>query len=205
MDRILRAWADVISREGWAGARIDLVADAAGVATDVVAATLPDRFAAVAAMFHYTERAALAEAGERGSVRDRLFAMIMAGVDAAQDLRPAMTVLVAAAPRDPALALFLALHLPIPLGRIAEAGSIAGAGGVVRVPALGAICLAVAKVWLDDDSADLGPTMKELDRRLAQAETWARRLPHRVASAKPRALPALPVAAPPPPPGPPVG
>ena len=33
--------------------------------------------------------------------------------------------------------------------------------------------LVVARIWMDDDSPDLAPTMKELDRRLQQAEEWA--------------------------------
>ena len=33
--------------------------------------------------------------------------------------------------------------------------------------------MVVARVWMKDDSPDLAPTMKELDRRLQQAEEWA--------------------------------
>ena len=33
--------------------------------------------------------------------------------------------------------------------------------------------MAVARVWMKDDSPDLAPTMNVLDRRLQQAEDWA--------------------------------
>ena len=35
------------------------------------------------------------------------------------------------------------------------------------------VVMVVARVWMKDDSPDLAPTMKELDRRLQQAEEWA--------------------------------
>ncbi len=195
MDPILRAWTDVIARDGWADARLGTVARVAGVGAGTIAETLPDRWAAVAAFVDHLQKAALADGGEDGTVRDRLFAMIMGGFDAAQDARPAVTVVAEAVPRDPALALFLGLRLSTSLGRIAEAAGIAGGiGGVLRTQALGVLILAVVRVWRADDSADLGATMKELDTRLAQAETWVRRLPHRAplgaTSPAPLALPA---------------
>ena len=34
------------------------------------------------------------------------------------------------------------------------------------------VVMVVARVWMKDDSPDLASTMKELDRRLQQAEEW---------------------------------
>jgi hypothetical protein len=202
-DPILTAWLTVIGRDGWAAARIDAVAAAAGRSAGDVAAVLPDRWSALAAFGRDLDTAALAEAGadRDASVRDRLFALIMARFDAAQDQRAAVTAIAAAVRRDPGLAAFMLLRVPPSVARLAEAAGVATGGltGPLRVQALTALYLDVARAWLADDSADLAATMKALDTRLAQAETWARRLPYRVAPAAvptPPPIPALPAAAP---------
>lgn len=177
---ILDAWLTVIGRDGWEAARIDAVAAAAGVGPGDVAAAYPDRWAALAAYGRKLDRAALAEATSDGEVRDRLFAMLIERFDAAQPQRAAIAELAAAVRRDPGLAVFTLMAVPRSVARLADAAGVATGGllGPLRVQALAALLLSVARVWLDDDSADLGPTMKALDERLAQAETWARRLPH---------------------------
>lgn len=209
-DPILDAWMTTIARDGWAAARIDAVAEAAGVTTGAVAAVLPDHWAALAAFGRSLDVAALAEAGHdrEASVRDRLFALFMARFDAAQEQRAAAQVLAVAAPRDPGLAAFMLASLPPSVARLAAAAGVAtgGLAGPLRVQALTVLYLAVARAWLADDSDDLAATMKELDSRLAQAETWARRLPHRLAQVSeivpatapiaPLALPAHPPEAP---------
>jgi len=197
-DPVLNAWMTAIGRDGWAGVRIDGVAEIAAVTTGVVAAALPDRWAALAAFGRSLDVAALAEAGHdrEASVRDRLFALLMARFDAAQEQRAAAQILATAAPRDPGLAAFMLVSLPPSIARLAAAAGVATGGfaGPLRVQALTLLYLAVARTWLADDSEDLAATMKELDARLAQAEIWARRLPHRLASVS--AAPPMPPIAP---------
>lgn len=183
-DPILDAWLTTIAADGWASARIDAVAECGGTTTAAVAAALPDRWAALAGFGRALDISALAEAGvdREASVRDRLFSVLMARFDAALDHRDAARALAAAAPRDPGLAAFMAVGVVRSVARLAAAAGVATGGfvGPLRVQALTVLYLAVARVWLADDSPDLAATMKELDTRLAQAETWARRLPHRL-------------------------
>lgn len=205
-DPILDAWLTVIAADGWAGARIDAVAENCGITTAAVAAALPDRWAALTAFGRTLDVSALAEAGvdREASVRDRLFSILMARFDAALEHRDAARALAAAAPRDPGLAAFMAVGVVQSVARLAAAAGVATGGfaGPLRVQALTVLYLAVARAWLADDSPDLAATMKELDTRLGQAETWARRLPHRLPPlAEPDATPspprlALPAAAP---------
>lgn len=194
-DAILDAYLTVIARDGWAATRIDKVAALAGTTTADVAAAFIDRWAALRAYGLRLDRAALAEAASDSgaSVRDRLFTMLMERFDSAQPHRGAAVMLAAAARRDPGLAAFMLTALPVSVGRIADAAGITtgGLAGAFRVQALTALYLAVARVWLKDDSADLGPTMKELDSRLAQAEQWARRMPHRPPVTSPTEVPRL--------------
>ena len=44
------------------------------------------------------------------------------------------------------------------------------------VVAVALVAMMVAPVWQKDESADLSLTMSEIDKRLAQAEEWARTL-----------------------------
>ena len=45
--------------------------------------------------------------------------------------------------------------------------------GLMRIKGVVGVVLLVGRVWMKDDSPDLAPTMKALDRRLQQAEEWA--------------------------------
>jgi ubiquinone biosynthesis protein COQ9 len=194
---ILDAWMTVIARDGWANARIDAVATTAGVSAGAVADVAADRWEALRGYGRRLDHAALAEAGadSGASVRDRLFTLLMERFDAAQPQRLGAIELARAARGDPGLAAFMALSLPVSIARIADAAGVATGGllGPLRVQALTIVYLAVARVWLGDDSPDLAATMKELDTRLAQAETWARRMPYRAAAVVPD--PAIPLLA----------
>ena len=45
--------------------------------------------------------------------------------------------------------------------------------GSLRIKGVAGVVMVVARVWMKDNSPDLAPTMKELDRRLQMAEEWA--------------------------------
>lgn len=174
---MLDAWLEVIARDGWASARLGAVGEQAGTNIEALTATLPDRWAALRAYGHRLDRAALAEAvtDPAASVRDRLFAMFMERFDAAQAQRPAAQTLAAAARRDPGLAAFMLATLGLSVARIADAAGVVTTGwfGPARVQALTLLYLQVSRTWLDDTSADLAATMKQLDTQLARAESFA--------------------------------
>lgn len=176
-DTILDGWIHVILRDGWPNARIDAVARVAACNISAVAAVAPDRWAALQRFAARAERSAIAEAasdpGE--SVRNRLFALLMALFDALHDDRDLVRALDSAARRDPALGLFALTVLTPTLRRLAEAAGVDAGGliGPLRIAALTALYLQVGRVFIADDSADLAPTMKALDTALARAERLA--------------------------------
>jgi hypothetical protein len=43
----------------------------------------------------------------------------------------------------------------------------------MRIKGVVGVVMMVARDWMKDDTPDLAPTMKALDRRLQQAEEWA--------------------------------
>lgn len=83
-----------------------------------------------------------------------------------------------AARRNPLLGLRL-------LDRLSEAmrglllmvgDDLSGIRGEARLRGVAVVAMMVAPVWQKDESADLSLTMSEIDKRLAQAEEWARTL-----------------------------
>ncbi len=180
---ILSAWLTAIARDGWSGARIDAVADIAGVAAGDVAVVHSDRWSALDAFQRDLDVAALADAGaDRGAtVRDRLFALLMARFDAAQAHKATLRVLAGAMPRDPGLAAFALAHAPRSVARVADAAGVDTGGwlGPLRVHALVLLVAQVARTWLNDDDADLAATMMALDGALERAERWALRMSSR--------------------------
>ena len=177
-NEILDGWLTGIARDGWTGVRIDGVAQLSGVTTAEVFDTFPDRWAALRGFQARVDRSALAEAGSDrdASVRDRLFAMIMARFDAGETHKAAVRQLVPAAQRDPGLAAFFLATLPQSAARLAEAAGVATTGwrGPLRVKAVELLLLHVSRTWLDETDPDLAATMKALDTALERAERWSR-------------------------------
>ena len=106
--------------------------------------------------------------------RDRLFDLLMRRFDvcALKPHRGAIGALWRELPRDPLAAAPLAPALARSMAWMLEA---AGAPprlpfGPVRVKLLAGIHLSTMRVWLQDDSEDLGPTMARLDKALKR---WA--------------------------------
>lgn len=112
------------------------------------------------------------EAGEHP--RDRLFDLLMRRFDALQPYRPALSVLARELPTDPCTAFLAGGRLLRSMAWMLEAGGIAtaGIGGAIAVRLAAAAYLATFRVWLRDESTDLGPTMAALDRRLRGIERW---------------------------------
>jgi hypothetical protein len=177
-DSILDGWAAVIVRDGWAHARIDAVARETGLPIGAVVDTVPDRWDALRGLQARFDRAALVESASDpdDSIRNRLFAVMMARFDSAQEQRALADVLAAAVRRDPGLAAFFAVQVPVSVRRVAEAAGVDAGGllGPLRIAVLTTLYARVTRTWLDDVTADLAPTMKALDTALAQAEQLAK-------------------------------
>ena len=180
-DQILDGWLTTFEQDGWVLSRIDGAARHAGATLAETAAAYPDRWSALRGIQDRLDRAALSEAGadRDASIRDRLFGLLMARFDAAEDHKPAIRALAEAARRDPGLAAFFLATAPASIGRIAEAAGVDTSGwlGPLRVKALTVLLVQVSRTWLDDEDPDLGSTMKALDGALERAERWAERFP----------------------------
>lgn len=112
-------------------------------------------------------------------VRDRLIDALMRRLDALAPYKTAVGSILRDLGGDPVSALCVLPGFLNSMAWTLEAAGVgsAGLGGRLRVKGLALIYASSLRVWLHDDSPDLGRTMAFLDRRLAQAERLARFLP----------------------------
>ena len=114
------------------------------------------------------------DAGEI-SIREKILEALMHRFEVYAPYRAQIRVLSQAARRQPELGIVLGIGLQNVISRmLAMAGdSCEGWRGLMRIKGVVGVVMAVVRVWMKDDSPDLAPTMKVLDRRLQQAEDWA--------------------------------
>jgi AcrR family transcriptional regulator len=169
-----------LAAEGkWRDLSLAEIADAAKLPLATVYPVYPSKQAILGAFFKRIDAAVLAaeEPGAReGSARDRLFDVLMRRFEALQPYREAMATLIAAQARDPLAAACGLARLGRSMACMLEAAGISTSGvrGVLRIKALGAAYLATLRVWLGDESPDMGTTMAALDRHLGRLDKAAK-------------------------------
>lgn len=193
-DALLDTALTLIGAQGWRRFGLQALATEAGVPVARVAELFPDRVAVLEAVVDRTDGLMLADvtaADETEPHRDRLFDLMMRRLDALAPHKAAIAAIGKAVPCDPELGLRLGWRLRGALRRTLEAAGISTAGlrGLARVKALGILGIWVMRTWLEDDSPDMGPTMKALDTALDRAEAMERTLTKVVPFAGPGTTP----------------
>ena len=114
------------------------------------------------------------DAGEI-SIREKILEALMHRFEVYAPYRVQIEAVNRAARTRPDLGVALGLNLQHVTRRmLAMAGdSCEGWRGMLRIKGVVGVVMMVARDWMKDDSPDLAPTMKALDRRLQQAEEWA--------------------------------
>lgn len=107
-----------------------------------------------------------------GSVKDKLFDLIMRRFDILSEHKEAYAALAWELPRTPLMASCLMFQLRRSLANMLEAAGVSASGlrGAFRIEGLGAIYACALRTWLRDETADLSKTMAELDKRLGQVD-----------------------------------
>ena len=175
VDTILDAALAVAAERGWRQATLSDIAAHAGCGLADVYRRFPSKGAVMRAAVARIDAAVLSETdagGEDESFRDRLFDLLMRRYDALKPHRAAIEACWRDLRRDPLSGAPLAPALARSMSWMLEA---AGAPAqrpfdLLRVKLLAGIHLSVMRVWLQDDSEDLGRTMASLDRALKR---WA--------------------------------
>jgi AcrR family transcriptional regulator len=166
------------AQQGWRNTSFADIAAAAGLPLAELMRQFPSRTAILAALSRRADAAMIAAVeGDGGSVREKLFAVIMARFDALLPHRPGLKRVIADSRLDPCAVLAAGRQMQHSLGWMLElAGTPAsGLAGIGRRKVLGLVYADVMRVWLGDESEDMGKTMAALDRRLAQVEGLAQR------------------------------
>lgn len=180
-DEIVDVTLDRIAEQGWRGVDIASAVESSGTTFEAFHARFDDLYAVLeaAARRVMTDMQGVKtdfEADE--SYRDRLFALIMAGFDAATPWRKAIAALLRAVPFDPLLSATAARSLQRMATLVLDtaAGTTPrGRGFSLRAAVLvPTVLLPAGRAWLRDDSADLSKTMAALDKALGRAERLAR-------------------------------
>jgi AcrR family transcriptional regulator len=176
-DRVIDAALARIPIEGWRRLSLASIAAAAGLPILRVYRNFHSKQAILCAFLRRIDEAVLAEPpppeeGERP--RDRLFDLLMRRFDALRPYKAVLEVLRRDLPLDPAAMLTAGSSLLRSMRWMHEAANIAtyGARGGIAVRLTIAAYLATMRVWLRDDSPDLGQTMATLDARLRRVEGW---------------------------------
>lgn len=179
-DPILDAALDLSQAIGWDSVSLGEIAERAGVSMAALLACFPTKGAIVRGLWKRVDREVLASLDrdplEGDTARDRLFEVLMRRLDALGPRRQAIGSMLRESARDPLACLADLPRFLRSMALMLEAAGLSSEGpsGTVRTKGLGLVYANAVRVWLADESEDLGQTMAALDRGLLQAERCAR-------------------------------
>jgi ubiquinone biosynthesis protein COQ9 len=186
---LVRAAFALTARNGWGAVSVAEAARSAGLDLARARARFPGRAAILLKLGRMADQAALAQTPTEGSVRDRLFYLVMERLDVLQDHRAGVLALLRRLPFEPGTALLLDTATRRSLRWLLEAAGVSTAGlrGELRAQGLYAVWLWAVRAWQSDETDDLSPTMSAVDTALQRAGRLAEWLGDRAADGAPEA------------------
>ncbi len=180
----------IAGEEGWHKANAAAAARAAGLSLAEARSRFPSRASILLRFGRLADQQALQDAPSEGSVRDRLFDLLIRRFDTFQAHRAGVKALLRSLPVDPPTALLLASASKRSMRWMLQAAGVDASGprGEIQVRGLLAVWLWAIRAWEKDESEDLSGTMAAVDSGLQRAETLASWL-----GGKPAASPSPPV------------
>jgi AcrR family transcriptional regulator len=178
-DRLIDAALGLAAREGWRRIGLAQIATEAGLPLHEAYALHRSKGSILRAFTRRVDRAVLAEPPESGdSSRERLFDLLMRRFEALRPYREALKAIARDSLGNPA-AIFGLARLRRSLAWMLEGAGVStgGCAGALTLNGLVIVYLSTLRVFLGDDSEDLGRTMAALDRDLKRAESLRGRLP----------------------------
>jgi ubiquinone biosynthesis protein COQ9 len=161
--------------KGWPAASIAEAARRADLSLSEARQRFPSRAALLLKFGRMADQAALAETPKEGTVRDRLFYLLMQRLDMLQTHRAGVLALMRTLPTEPGTAALLACATRRSMRWLLEAAGVSSRGvrGDLRTSGLLAIWLWTLRAWQADETADLSQTMSAVDTALQRAERFA--------------------------------
>ena len=172
--KILAAALDLAAARGWRTLPLSAIAAEAGVTLAQMLDTFPSKAALVRGLLADTDARVLTGAGADAgaTAKDRLFDVLMRRFDALAPRKDGVAAIVRGTALDPAFAVCAGPRLISSMGWMLEAADVpsGGAAGLIKSKGLALVYASAFRVWLNDDTLDMAPTMAALDRGLARAE-----------------------------------
>ncbi len=164
--------------KGWQEVTLYDVAQEAGLTLAELHVFFEDKFDILASLGRKIDRETLARMSPYDgeiSQRDALFDIFMDRFEVLNEHREGVTAILRSFKFDPKQAVISLPHLCRSISWMLEAVQLntSGLRGAVRVSAMTGLYLKVLRVWMGDDSADMGQTMAALDKELSRAEKLA--------------------------------
>jgi AcrR family transcriptional regulator len=175
---LLAAAFALIGDEGWRGFSFATLARRTGVSRVEIYRRFKGRGALLRELTERIDEAMLAvdEAEIAGlPPRDRVFELLMRRLEALVPYRAGLARLAGDARRDPCVVLLTACRLDRSLVWVQDIAGLRRHGLRARLArrALGVAYLRTMRVWFNDEAADLGRTMAELDKQLRRIQIIA--------------------------------
>lgn len=165
---------ELAAEKGWAEISFEDIARVSGHGLADLRERFADKTDIIAAFGRRLDRKAAESAGYGADMprRDRLFDLLMERFDGLNEQRGGIVSFINTIRFDPKQVVIGLPHLARSMARMLEAAGIEAEGviGAVKVAGLTALYLKTLRVWVEDDSVDLGKTMAALDQNLAKAE-----------------------------------
>ena len=177
--RLIEATLALAARQGWRRTSLAEIAEEAGLKLHEAYALHRSKGSILRAFTRRIDAAVLAQPGtSEDGPRERLFDTLMRRFDALKPHKDGVRAILRDSIGHPAALLGLPV-LARSMGWMLEASGISSAGcrGRLTADATAALYLSVLRVFLADDTSDLGRTMAALDRALRRAESLCRFMP----------------------------
>lgn len=164
---------------GWEHVTLRDIADAAGVGLVQLHADFADKTDILVCLGRIIDARVLEAAGDvqdhEASPRDRLFDVLMERYEILNDYRGGIVAVLQSFRFDPKQAVISCPHLCRSMSWMLEVSGIDtnGIKGALKVSGLTGVYVKVLKVWIGDESPDLGKTMAALDKDLGRVEKFA--------------------------------
>jgi ubiquinone biosynthesis protein COQ9 len=162
---------------GWRRVNVVAAAREAGLSLVEARDRFPSRASILLRFGRLADQAALIDASTEGTVRDRLFDLLMRRFDVMQTHRAGVRALLRFLPTHPSTALLVACATKRSMRWMLEAAGVTATGsrGEIRVRGLLAVWLWGVRAWERDGSEDLSGTMAAVDaamQRVEQVASW---------------------------------
>lgn len=174
---------------GWQRVSLVEVARDTRLPVDEVRARFPFKHVVLMRLGRIADESALRDDGSAGTLRERIFDLLMRRFDVFQQYRDGIRAVLHALPYDPPLTVLLGAATMDTMRWIARIAGIDidGVQGTLRLQGLIGVWTYALRAWEKDDSIDLSSTMAALDQALDKAERFGvlKETPeHRMAAAE---------------------